>query len=195
MTMWRASWRSSLRTRRAGRTSRPCSARAGRGDVLVSAVQAGAEGGVQVVPRGGARHRLRPDRVRAPEVDDDERPRCVPRRRARRLVRGRAARQLLGLLRVYRVPWEGRARTRPTAACGPLRASSFARVPSSWHHLCARQAAVNFARERGARALEGYPMIAEPGNEIIWTRSTSALEAPSRAQGSPRSAVRPSAGS
>jgi GNAT superfamily N-acetyltransferase len=29
-------------------------------------------------------------------------------------------------------------------------------------------AAVDFARERGARALEGYPMITEPGTEVIW---------------------------
>jgi len=27
---------------------------------------------------------------------------------------------------------------------------------------------VAFARERGARALEGYPMITEPGQEITW---------------------------
>jgi GNAT superfamily N-acetyltransferase len=30
------------------------------------------------------------------------------------------------------------------------------------------RAAVDFARERGARALEGYPMITEPGTEITW---------------------------
>jgi GNAT superfamily N-acetyltransferase len=30
------------------------------------------------------------------------------------------------------------------------------------------RAAVDFARERGARALEGYPMITEPGQEITW---------------------------
>ena len=30
------------------------------------------------------------------------------------------------------------------------------------------RAAVNFARERGARALEAYPMITEPGQEITW---------------------------
>lgn len=29
-------------------------------------------------------------------------------------------------------------------------------------------AAVPFARERGARALEGYPMITQPGKEITW---------------------------
>jgi GNAT superfamily N-acetyltransferase len=30
------------------------------------------------------------------------------------------------------------------------------------------RAAVDFARERGARAVEGYPMITQPGQEITW---------------------------
>ena len=30
------------------------------------------------------------------------------------------------------------------------------------------RAAVNFARERGARALEGYPMIPERGKDVPW---------------------------
>ena len=30
------------------------------------------------------------------------------------------------------------------------------------------RAAVDFARQRGARAVEGYPMITEPGKEIPW---------------------------
>ena len=30
------------------------------------------------------------------------------------------------------------------------------------------RAAVAFARERGARAIEGYPMITQPGKEITW---------------------------
>ena len=30
------------------------------------------------------------------------------------------------------------------------------------------RATVDFARERGARALEGYPMLTEPGKEITW---------------------------
>ena len=29
-------------------------------------------------------------------------------------------------------------------------------------------AAMDFARERGARALEGSPMLTEPGKEITW---------------------------
>jgi hypothetical protein len=30
------------------------------------------------------------------------------------------------------------------------------------------RAAVEFARERGARGLEGYPMLTQPGQEITW---------------------------
>lgn len=30
------------------------------------------------------------------------------------------------------------------------------------------RAAVDFARERGARALEGYPMLVEPGQDVTW---------------------------
>jgi GNAT superfamily N-acetyltransferase len=30
------------------------------------------------------------------------------------------------------------------------------------------RAAVQFARERGARAIEGYPMVTEPGKEVTW---------------------------
>jgi hypothetical protein len=30
------------------------------------------------------------------------------------------------------------------------------------------KSALNFARERGVRALEGYPMLTEPGKGITW---------------------------
>ncbi|MFI5587618.1 GNAT family N-acetyltransferase [Amycolatopsis sp. NPDC051758] len=30
------------------------------------------------------------------------------------------------------------------------------------------KAAVDFARERGARAIEGYPMLVEPGQQVAW---------------------------
>jgi len=33
------------------------------------------------------------------------------------------------------------------------------------------RATVDYARERGARALEGYPMLTEPGQEITWGES------------------------
>ena len=34
------------------------------------------------------------------------------------------------------------------------------------------QAAVEFARERGARALEGYPIVAKPGQKITWDEAS-----------------------
>lgn len=73
-----------------------------------------------------------------------------------------------GLLRVYRVPWEGRAEDKTdesvwAVTCFFTRAGYRRRGIG---HALAR-AAVAFARERGARALEGYPMLTEPGKEII----------------------------
>ena len=74
-----------------------------------------------------------------------------------------------GLVRVYRVPWEGRAEDRTddtvwAVTCVFTRARFRRRGIS---YALAREA-VDFARERGARALEGYPMITEPGQEITW---------------------------
>ena len=74
-----------------------------------------------------------------------------------------------GLLRVYRVPWEGRNEDKAddsvwAVTCFVARAGYRRRGVS---HALAR-AAVDFARERGARALEGYPMLTEPGQEITW---------------------------
>ena len=74
-----------------------------------------------------------------------------------------------GLLRVYRVPWEGRAEDKAddsvwAVTCFFIRAG-FRRRGMSY---ALARAVVDFARERGARALEGYPMITEPGKEIIW---------------------------
>lgn len=74
-----------------------------------------------------------------------------------------------GLLRVYRVPWEGRDEDKDDATvwavtCFVVRAGYRRRRVS---YALAR-AAVDFARERGARALEGYPMLTEPGKEITW---------------------------
>jgi len=74
-----------------------------------------------------------------------------------------------GLLRVYRVPWEGRAEDKAddsvwAVTCIFTRAGSRRRGIS----YALVGAAVDFARRRGARALEGYPMITEPGKDIIW---------------------------
>ena len=74
-----------------------------------------------------------------------------------------------GLLRVYRVPWEGRAEDKSdesvwAVTCVFTRAGYRRRGISR----ALVRAAVEFARRRGARALEGYPMLVEPGQDITW---------------------------
>ena len=72
-------------------------------------------------------------------------------------------------LRTTRIPWPGRSEDRDDASvwavtCFSVRAGSRRRGVT--YALAA--ASVDFARERGARALEGYPMVIEPGQEISW---------------------------
>src|SRR5262245_52360973 len=74
-----------------------------------------------------------------------------------------------GLLRVYRVPWIGRAEDKAddsvwAVTCLLVRAG-YRRRGVSCALACA---AVDFAKTRGARALEGYPMITRPGEEVTW---------------------------
>ena len=74
-----------------------------------------------------------------------------------------------GLLRVYRVPWLGRAEDRTDASvwavtCVLTRAGFRKRGVSR----ALARAAVDFARAREARALEAYPMITEPGRDVPW---------------------------
>ncbi len=74
------------------------------------------------------------------------------------------------LLRKVRVPWAGRAeedKDDPSVwavTCFAIRAGFRKRGVSR----ALARAAVDFARKRGARALEGYPMLTEPGKEIVW---------------------------
>jgi GNAT superfamily N-acetyltransferase len=65
-----------------------------------------------------------------------------------------------GLLRTFRVPWEGRAEDKAddsvwAVTCLFTRAGFRKRGVSR----ALARAAVDFARERGARAIEGYPMV------------------------------------
>ena len=74
-----------------------------------------------------------------------------------------------GLLRVYRVPWEGRNEDKAddsvwAVTCVFVRAG-FRRRGLTY---ALPQAAVDHARARGARALEAYPMITKPGQVIAW---------------------------
>jgi GNAT superfamily N-acetyltransferase len=73
------------------------------------------------------------------------------------------------LLRKCRVPWEGRSEDKTddsvwAVTCFVTRAGFRRRGISG----ALARAAVDFARERGARAVEGYPMLTEPGKEITW---------------------------
>jgi GNAT superfamily N-acetyltransferase len=74
-----------------------------------------------------------------------------------------------GLLRVYRVPWEGRAEDKTdesvwAVTCVFTRAG-FRRRGIGY---ALARAAVDFARERSARALEAYPVLTHPGEDITW---------------------------
>ena len=65
------------------------------------------------------------------------------------------------------MPWEGRAEEKTddsvwAVTCFVTRAGFRRRGVSR----ALARAAVDFARERGARALEGYPMIPQPGQVI-----------------------------
>jgi GNAT superfamily N-acetyltransferase len=74
-----------------------------------------------------------------------------------------------GLLRVYRVPWEGRTEDKADESVWAV-TCVFARVGYRRQGIsyALARAAVDFARERGARALEAYPMITQPGQQITW---------------------------
>jgi len=74
-----------------------------------------------------------------------------------------------GLVRNNRVPWEGRDEDKADASvwavtCVFVRAGFRGRGIAS----ALVEAAVGFARERGARALEAYPIVAKPGQQITW---------------------------
>lgn len=73
------------------------------------------------------------------------------------------------LLLKTRVPWAGRAEDKSddgvwAVTCFVTRAGFRRRGISR----ALARAAVDFARQRGARALEGYPMITQPGQEVTW---------------------------
>jgi len=73
------------------------------------------------------------------------------------------------LLRNNRVPWVGRNEDKSddsiwAVTCFVTRAGFRRRGISS----ALARAAVDFARERGARALEAYPMLTRPGQDITW---------------------------
>ena len=73
------------------------------------------------------------------------------------------------LLLKTRVPWEGRAEDKTDE--GVWAVTCFVTRTGFRRRGISRAlvgAAVDFARQRGARVLEGYPMITQPGREITW---------------------------
>jgi GNAT superfamily N-acetyltransferase len=72
-----------------------------------------------------------------------------------------------GLVRVYRVPWEGRSEDKTDTSIWAvtciLTRAGFRRRGIGYALV---GAAVEFARQRGAAALEGYPMLTESGQDI-----------------------------
>ncbi len=81
-------------------------------------------------------------------------------------MRGRGAQRL----RAPRPdPWAGRAEDKTDESVWAV--TCFVTRTGFRHRGVSRalaHAAVDFARQRGARALEGYPMITQPGQEITW---------------------------
>jgi GNAT superfamily N-acetyltransferase len=75
----------------------------------------------------------------------------------------------IGLVRVFRVPWVGRQEDKADTSVWAV-PCIFTRA--GYRHqgigYALTRATVEFARYRGARALEGYPMATEPGEHIIW---------------------------
>jgi GNAT superfamily N-acetyltransferase len=72
-------------------------------------------------------------------------------------------------LRATRIPWSGRSEDKDddsvwAVTCLAVRKGYRGRGLT--YHLA--RATIDFARERGARALEAYPMLTEPGKEITW---------------------------
>ncbi len=72
-------------------------------------------------------------------------------------------------VRLGRVPWAGRAEDKTDD--GVWAVTCFATRTGFRRRGVSRalaRATVDFARQRGARALEGYPMITQPGQEVTW---------------------------
>jgi GNAT superfamily N-acetyltransferase len=72
-------------------------------------------------------------------------------------------------LRTSRVPWSGRHEDKDddgvwAVTCFVVRKGYRGRGLT--YHLA--RATIDYARERGARAIEGYSMLTEPGKEITW---------------------------
>jgi GNAT superfamily N-acetyltransferase len=90
-----------------------------------------------------------------------------------------------GLLRVFKVPWLGRIEDKTDESIWAV-TCVFARAGYRRRGIgyALARAAVDFARTRGASALEAYPMLTRPGEDSTWgellvgTRSMFAAAGP-----------------
>jgi GNAT superfamily N-acetyltransferase len=75
----------------------------------------------------------------------------------------------IGLLRAYRVPWEGRTEDKADDGVWAV-TCVFVRVGYRRRGItyALAQAAVDHASRHGAQAVEAYPMITKPGQVITW---------------------------
>jgi GNAT superfamily N-acetyltransferase len=73
-----------------------------------------------------------------------------------------------GLLRVFRTPWDGRNEDKTDDSIWAV-TCVFARAGYRRRGIgfALARAAVDFARERGARALEAYPLVTTAGEDVI----------------------------
>lgn len=74
-----------------------------------------------------------------------------------------------GLARSFKVPWEGRAEDKSDD--GVWAVTCFVTRAGFRHRGISRalaRATVDFALARGARALEGYPLLTQPGRDVAW---------------------------
>ncbi len=74
-----------------------------------------------------------------------------------------------GLMRNFKIHWDGRDEDKEddsvwSVTCFVVRAGYRRRGINR----ALVRAAADFARERGARAVEGYPMLVNPGQDITW---------------------------
>lgn len=98
-------------------------------------------------------------------------------------------------LRTSRIPWTGRDEDKDdegiwAVTCLVVRKGYRGRGLT---YPLAR-ATIDYANERGARALEAYPMITQPGKEITWGEMHVGAARSSPTPGSRRSAAPPSGG-
>lgn len=72
-------------------------------------------------------------------------------------------------LRLGQTPWKGRSEERDDDSVWAI-TCFVVRVGYRRQGITYRlaEAAVDFARERGADALEGYPMVPDPGQDVTW---------------------------